>query len=83
MPRVHRYREARLSSRLTTQRVQVKAAAGLPPVTVWVVRLACYVAGFLGRLLGHVLLRGRGKPYHLWSEGAPRVMLKELHETRG
>ena len=27
--------------RLTTQRVQVKAAAGLPPVTVWVVRLAC------------------------------------------
>ena len=23
------------------QRVQVKAAAGLPPVTVWVVRLAC------------------------------------------
>ena len=26
---------------------------------------------------------GRGKPYHLWSEGAPRVMLKELHETRG
>ena len=33
--------QARLSSRLTTQRVQVKAAAGLPPVTVWVVRLAC------------------------------------------